>query len=92
MAVSNNAAIKRGGAQRARMIRQFAERNPRRGTRITEDDPRWNPKTMGNKRGSIRITEDDPRWNAATMGNKTGYSKGRWYSKGKKLPFDMRGQ
>ena len=21
------------------------------GTRITEDDPRWNPKTMGNKRG-----------------------------------------
>jgi hypothetical protein len=26
------------------------------GDRITEDDPRWNPKTMGNRRGSI-----DPR-------------------------------
>lgn len=23
----------------------------RRGGRVTEDDPRWNPKTMGNKRG-----------------------------------------
>lgn len=22
--------------------------------RITEDDPRWNPKTMGNKRGRVR--------------------------------------
>ena len=21
---------------------------------ITEDDPRWNPKTMGNKRGKLR--------------------------------------
>lgn len=29
----------------------------RGGTRITEDDPRWNPKTMGNKRGSLT----DPR-------------------------------
>src|SRR4051812_24862360 len=27
------------------------------GDRITEDDPRWNPKTMGNHRGSLR----DPR-------------------------------
>jgi hypothetical protein len=23
-----------------------------KGKRITEDDPRWNPRTMGNKRGS----------------------------------------
>ena len=22
--------------------------------KITEDDPRWNPKTMGNKRGTMR--------------------------------------
>ena len=29
----------------------------RGGTKITEDDPRWNPKTMGNKRGSLT----DPR-------------------------------
>lgn len=32
-------------------------RQPGQGQRITEDDPRWNPKTMGNKRGSIQ----DPR-------------------------------
>lgn len=39
-----------------------------------------------------RITEDDPRWNASTMGDKTGMYKGRWYNKGKKTPFDRRGQ
>lgn len=77
-------------ADRNKMIRQFA--HGRGGTRITEDDPRWNPKTMGNKRGSLRITEDDPRWNASTMGNRTGYYKGRYYRKGKQVPFDVRGQ
>jgi hypothetical protein len=25
-----------------------------RGSHIEEDDPRWNPKTMGNKRGRVR--------------------------------------
>jgi hypothetical protein len=24
------------------------------GAKITEDDPRWNPKTMGNERGRVR--------------------------------------
>lgn len=32
-------------------------RKPGQGDKITEDDPRWNPKTMGNKRGSLK----DPR-------------------------------
>lgn len=26
--------------------------NPFLVTRVTEDDPRWNPKTMGNKKGT----------------------------------------
>jgi hypothetical protein len=27
---------------------------PGPGNYITEDDPRWNPKTMGNKRGKLK--------------------------------------
>lgn len=39
-------------AARDKLIAQFAARNrkPPKGRRITEDDPRWNPATMGNKR------------------------------------------
>lgn len=36
--------------------RKLKGRRPGRGDVITEDDPRWNPKTMGNRRGSL-----DPR-------------------------------
>jgi hypothetical protein len=40
----------------------------KRAGKITEDDPRWNPKTMGNKRGRIKpprsLISDDRAHNA----------------------------
>lgn len=44
--------------------------------RITEDDPRWNPKTMGNKRGSMKKTPGQKRWDPDDPSNYRAQPRG----------------